>query len=109
MSKDDLLARARVDYKDNDPMENEVSKKAFCIGVFVAVILCITFFFLKLLLTKQADLGLWALVFASSGAEMIYRGRKLEIRKSFIGGIICCTLAFAASLLYIIMIIVGRS
>lgn len=42
MSKDDLLARARADYKDNDPMENEVSKKAFCIGVFVAVILCIT-------------------------------------------------------------------
>lgn len=109
MSKEDLLARARADYKDNDPIENEVLKRGSNIALIVAVILCFVFFILKLLLTKQADLSLWALVSAADGAEMIYRGRKLDIKKSFIGGIICCSLALVASLLYIGIMIVGRS
>lgn len=107
MTKEEVLARGRADNKDNDPIEVDVSRKSIAVGIMVGVIICMVVFLLKLLLTKQLDLGLWSLVFASSGAEMIYRGKNLGIKKNFIGGIVCSVLAAIACFIYICMMIAG--
>lgn len=105
MTKEEILKKGRADNKDNDPIETDVSRKSILFGTFVGIILCMALFFVKLLTTNEIDLGLWALVFASSGAEMIFRGRKLEQKKPLVGGIACVTLAVIACLVYIILLI----
>lgn len=107
MTREEILAKAREDNKDNDPIEIVVSRKAIAVGTAVGVILCIALFIIKLLIIKQIDLGLWALVFASSGIEMIYRGKKLELRKTLIGGIVCTVLAGIACFIYIALMVTG--
>ena len=107
MTKEEILAKAREDNKDNDPIEIVVSRKAIAVGTAVGVILCMAMFIIKLLITKQIDLGLWALVFASSGAEKIYRGKKLALRKTLICGIICTVLAGIACFIYIALMVTG--
>lgn len=107
MTREEILAKAREDNKDNDPIEIVVSRKAIAVGTAVGIILCMALFIIKLLITKQIDLGLWALVFASSGAEMIYRGKKLELQKTLIGGIVCTVLAGIACFIYIALTVTG--
>lgn len=107
MTREEILAKAREDNKDNDPIEIVVSRKAIAVGTAVGVILCMSLFIIKLLIIKQIDLGLWALVFASSGAEMIYRGKKLALRKTLIGGVVCIVLAGFACFIYIALMVMG--
>lgn len=108
MTKEEILSRGRADYKDNDPIENEVSKKAILVSAIVGWIVCGVLFLLKMLITKQVDLGLWSLIFASSGAEMIYRGKKLGIKKTFMVGIVFVILASIVCFGYICLMICGE-
>ena len=107
MTKEEILAKGRADNKDNDPIEIAVSRRSIMFGTFVGIILCMALFFINWLTTKQVDFGLWALVFASSGAEMIFRGKKLSQKKPLIGGIVCVSLASIACLVYVILLIAG--
>ncbi len=107
MNKEEILVRGRVDYKDNDPIEAKISEKAIFIASAAGIIVCVVLFLLKLFISKQVDLGLWTIVFAYSGAEAIYRGRKMKRTKTFISGIICSVLAFLSCFGYVCLLFSG--
>lgn len=107
MNREEILAKGRADNKNNDPIEIEVSRRAVLVGTVTGVSLCMILFFAKLLIIKQVDLGLWSLIFASTGAEMMYQGKKLGKKKTFFVGIVCSVLAAVACFICIYMMISG--
>lgn len=107
MNREEILAKGRADNKNNDPIEIEVSRRAVLVGIMTGVSLCMVLFFAEFLIINQVDLGLWSLIFASTGAEMIYQGKKLRKKKTFVGGIVCSVLAAVACFISICMMIAG--
>lgn len=71
MTREEILAKAHTDYKNNDPIELETrntSITSITVGTLVGIILCMVLFVNELLISNQVDRGLWALVIAPAGA-----------------------------------------
>ena len=68
MTREEILAKAHTDYKNNDPIELEKRNTSITVGTLVGIILCMVLFVNELLISNQVDRGLWALVIAPASA-----------------------------------------
>lgn len=78
MNKEEILAKSRMENKDQDIFEKEVMKDAANVGAITSISLCTVFFVLQIVLGEGINYGMWAIVFSMEAAIFTVKAIKLK-------------------------------
>ncbi len=81
MNKDEILAKSRKENKDRDLVKQDIQVRAGTIGSLTATALATVFFVLQSVLGGGFNFGLYAIIFAISGASFIVVARRMRTKR----------------------------
>lgn len=96
MDKEKILEAARSNKYRGKEYENEQGALSSMLSVFLALIVGVTLFLLEYFTKGTINIGLIVMIATVGGADALYEGIKLKVRRKIVWGVVCSLTAIIA-------------
>lgn len=103
LSKEEILARSRLENKNGDEMYKKNSRRALIFGIFLSVLFFMAIFIVEQLFAYQVIVtpAVMCIIWAVPGSISLFNGIFNKNKKTIIVGIICLVVAIISYVVYI--------
>ena len=101
MNREDILAAARNSAGMHNEYEDAVADRGTLWSVAVLYVVSIALFAVRYFATGTVDVGIMAVLMATSGAELVYGWKNLREKKKLVFGVLQLAISMIAIIAYV--------